>query len=144
MFLPRHFEPSSETSVRRREACAGFTLIEALVALAIVAICLSAIGSLMATNFQAPSRLQHRLELAETLRAIETGLPDRATLTPGTLSGEMYGHEWLVEILPWPEQAADPANPIPWIPQAVAVTAQSPSGATLRIETIRLRQRPSP
>jgi general secretion pathway protein I len=128
---------------RRRESCSGFTLIEALVALSVTAICLTAIGSLMAANIHAPLRIEQHLGLVEILRAVETGLPDREALAPGSLSGEMAGHQWAVEIQPFPDELADSPKPNPWMPQAVAIIAQSPSGSTLRIDTIRLRQRPS-
>ncbi|WOJ90164.1 prepilin-type N-terminal cleavage/methylation domain-containing protein [Methylocapsa polymorpha] len=139
MFQSKPFErqDSKPTASERR---AGFTLIEALVALAIVAISLTAIGSLTAANIRAPRKIEQHLGLVETLRAIETGLPDRANLSPGNLSGELAAHQWLVEIQSFPDEIVDSPKPNPWAPQSVAIIAQSPSGATLRIDTIRLRQ----
>lgn len=139
MFQSKRFERQSNEPAGC-ERCAGFTLIEALVALAVVAISLTAIGSLMAANIRAPGKIDQHLGLVETLRAIETGLPDRAILSPGNLSGELAGHQWLIEIQPFPDEVVNSPKPNPWTPQSVAITAQSPSGATLRIDTIRLRQ----
>lgn len=140
MFPSRASERPRSASVRR-EACSGFTLIEALVALAVVAICLTAIGSLMAANIRAPAKIEQRLGLVETLRAIEAGLPDGASLAPGNLSGEMAGHQWVIGVDPFPDDPVNSPKPNPWTPQALAITAQSPSGSILRIDTIRLRHR---
>ncbi len=87
-------------------------------------------------------RLEQRLALVETVRAIEAALPDRAALAPGSLSGETAGHQWLIEVQPFPDDIGEAAKTNPWTPQSVALTVQSPSGSTLRIDTIRLQQRP--
>ena len=73
---------------RGRRADSGFTLIEVLVALSVMAIMLAAIGSVMAMNVRGTRALDQRLALIETARAIETGLPSRAELVLGSLSGE--------------------------------------------------------
>ena len=55
----------------------GFTLIEALAALAVVAVALTAIGMLIGANIRATRSLDQRLTLLETTRAILFGLPGR-------------------------------------------------------------------
>jgi general secretion pathway protein I len=119
---------------------AGFTLIEALVALAVAAITLTAIGSLMAGNIRGSGRIEQHLGLVETLRAVETALPDRTSLSLGTLSGEMRGQAWSVDSAPYPSDFVNPRTPL-WTPQTVMITVRSPSGATLQLETIRLGRR---
>jgi general secretion pathway protein I len=79
---------SRSTDLRCRCNEAGFTLIEVLVALAVVAVSLTAIGSLVATNVRGTRALDQRLALVETTRAILTGLPDHEQIAPGSLSGE--------------------------------------------------------
>ena len=74
-------------------ARAGFTLIEVVVALALVAVALTAIGSLIATTIRGTRSLDQHLSLAETARAIEAALPNRDQLTPGTTTGEMAGQD---------------------------------------------------
>jgi len=46
---------------------AGFTLIEILVALAVAALALAAIGSLMAGNIRGSGRIEQHIVLVETL-----------------------------------------------------------------------------
>ncbi len=120
---------------------AGFTLIEALVALAVAAVSLAAIGLLVAGNIRGSGRIEQHLGLVETLRAVETGLPDRASLSTGTLSGEMHGEAWSVDIAPFSGDFVNPRADQFWAPQTIAAKVQSPSGAVLQLETIRLARR---
>jgi general secretion pathway protein I len=123
------------------DASAGFTLIEALVALAVAAVSLAAIGSLMAGNIRGSGRIEQHLGLVETLRAVEAGLPDRASLSTGNLSDEMHGQVWSVDIAPFPGDFVNPRAAQLWTPQTIVIKVQSPSGAVLQIETIRLGRR---
>jgi general secretion pathway protein I len=129
---------SSNPKCRRGEA--GFTLVEVLVALAVVAVSLTAIGSLVATNMRGTWALDRRLALVETTRAILTGLPAREELVPGSSSGEFADHRWRVDVVPFVADFIDPRRPTPWVPQAVVVRVQSPGGRVLRIDTVRLRR----
>ena len=124
-----------------RDAGAGFTLIEALVALAVAAVSLAAIGLLMAGNIRGSGRIEQHLGLVETLRAVETDLPDRTSLSTGNLSGEMHGQLWSVDIAPFPRLDSIPRAAQFWTPQTIVIKVLSPSGAALQIETIRLGRR---
>jgi general secretion pathway protein I len=124
-----------------RDASAGFTLIEALVALAVAAVSLAATGLLVAGNIRGSGRIEQHLGLVETLRAVETGLPDRTTLSVGTLSGEMHDQAWSVDIAPFPGDFVNPRAAQFWTPQTIVIKVQSPSGAVLQVATIRLGRR---
>jgi general secretion pathway protein I len=127
-----------------RQGVAGFTLLEVLIALAVVAVCLTAIGSLMAATVRGTSSLDQHLGLVETARAIETGLPDRGELTVGkSITGEMRGYRWQVDALPFQAPFVDPRAAATWMPQAIRITVQSPSGQILRINTVRLGGNPN-
>lgn len=119
---------------------AGFTLIEALVALAVVAISLAAIGSLIGGNIRATRSLDQRLALVETTRSILAGLPDRTELKPGNLSGDLADHRWRLDVMPFEADFVDPRLATPWFPEAVVLRVQSPTGEILRIDTVRLRR----
>ncbi|HUZ92348.1 MAG TPA: prepilin-type N-terminal cleavage/methylation domain-containing protein [Methylocella sp.] len=136
MFQPTSFErqPAREDLDRS----AGFTLIEILVALAVAAICLAAIGSLMAGNMRGSGRIVQHIALVETMREVETGLPDRAGLSTGTLTGDMHGQSWSVDSAPFAGDVGNPRAAKFWTPQMISVTVQSASGAVLQLETIRL------
>lgn len=123
------------------DTSAGFTLIEVLVALAVLAASLTAIGSLVASNVRATRALDQRLALAATTRAILTGLPDREELGVSNSSGEIAGHRWRIDIPQFVADFVDPRRATPWVPQAVVLRVQSPTGELLRIDTVRLRRR---
>jgi general secretion pathway protein I len=127
-------------TVRTESRDAGFTLIEVLVALSVMAIMLAAIGSVMAMNARGTRALDQRLALIETARAVETGLPSRAELVPGSFSGERAGHRWRVDVLPFGVVNVDPQAVTPWVPARVVIRVQGPSGSILQVETVRLRR----
>jgi general secretion pathway protein I len=128
----------SDLKLRRREG--GFTLIEALVALAVVAVSVTAIGSVVATNIRGTRALGQRLALVETTRAILADMPDREHLVVGNLLGEYAGHRWQVDVAPFVADFVDLNRPSPWMPQAVVVNVRSPGGRVLRIDTVRLHR----
>ena len=131
---------SPSTKLQSRDTSAGFTLIEVLVALAVLAISLTAIGSLVATNIRATRALDQRLALVMTARAILTGLPDREELAVSNSSGEIAGHRWRLDLLPYVADFVDPRWVTPWMPQAIVLRVQSPTGQVLRVDTVRLRR----
>ena len=66
----------------------GFTLIEALVALAIVAVVLSSIGAVIATTVKGTRSIDQRLALTGAAETLLAELPARGLLKPGRQSGE--------------------------------------------------------
>jgi general secretion pathway protein I len=120
---------------------AGFTLIEVLVALAVVAMALAAIGSLTATTARGSRAIDQRLALVETARLIATALPDRGDLAPGSLSGDLAGYRWRVDVEPLASTLVDPRLPTRWVPHKVVITVQSPAGQRISIDSVRLLRR---
>ena len=118
---------------------AGFTIIEVLIALAIVAVVIVGIGSVMSTNARGVRTLENHVALIETAQTVlATAIPPRKDLVPGTLSGQIRDYRWQVDIGPvgggWIVGDADPA----WLPELVRVRVRSPSGALVELETVRL------
>jgi general secretion pathway protein I len=126
-------------STRTASGEAGFTLLEVLVALALVAGSLVAIGAVVAANARATRAIDQRLALMATARAVLAGLPGRDELVPGSLTGEIADHRWRVDVQPLSMPAGDPRFPPPWEPQAVVVRVEAPSGQIVRLDTVRLR-----
>ena len=120
---------------------AGFTIIEVLIALAIVAVSMIAIGSVMSTNVRGVRVLEQHVTLMETARAVLAAeIPSHARLTFGALTGKTNDLQWRIEVSPmgeeWNAQGADVA----WIPALVRIQVRSPSGAVSDIRTVRLVQ----
>lgn len=120
---------------------AGFTVIEALVALAVVVSVLAAIGRLMATSVRGVHAFADHVALIETVRALASVLPHRDQAT-GSLSGERGGYHWRIDRGPLAVPGIDPNLSSPWIPQTVVVTARSPQGRIFQIATVQLKPRP--
>jgi general secretion pathway protein I len=123
-------------------SCAGFTLIEVVVALALVAISLMAIGAVATTSARGTRSLEQHLALVETTRTVAATLPKDDQAPLDGLSGEILGHRWRISVAPFVGSGIIENPDSPWIPQTVVVRVRSPSGAVYGFETVRLQRRP--
>ncbi len=121
---------------------AGFTLIEVVVTLAVIAAILLSVGSLVRVAVRGTHALDDHLVLVETARAIEAGLPGRDALTVGTSSGERDGQRWRVDVQPFAGEL-DAQAKSPWVPLTASITVQTPGGTSLKVTTVRLGRRPA-
>jgi general secretion pathway protein I len=121
----------------------GFTLLEALVALAVMTAGLAAIGKLGFSSLAAARRAEGRLELTSALRRALIALPDRRASPNGRFGGQVDVARWDVAASPYPAQPGGPANS-GWSPQALTVTATDGAGGRISIPTIRLRRSSAP
>ncbi len=121
----------------------GFTIIEVLIALAIVAVSMVAIGSVMATNAHGVQSLESHVALMQTARMVmATAVPGHPDIAPGVTSGKIRDYRWQVDIGPVGGEWVVPDAEAPWIPQLVKLHVRSPTGATVMLETVRLMHRP--
>jgi general secretion pathway protein I len=133
--------PATPSPTDRRDA--GFTIIEVLIALAIVAVSVVAIGSVMATNVRGVRLLEQHVALMQAARTVMTaGIPARAKLGPGALSGQTDDYRWTIDVGPLGGDWAVPGADVAWVPELVRVRVRSPSGAVADIRTVRLVHRP--
>jgi general secretion pathway protein I len=116
-------------------------MIEALVAIAVVAVVLSSIGGLMATTTRGIGSLEQHVVLMETARTVAASLRSREPLPSGGLSGEMYGNRWRIGTAPMVDSPIMPDPRSTWIPQLMTIRVQSPSGAVIDIKTVRLQRK---
>ena len=121
-------------------ATGGFTLIEALVALSIVAIALSSIGALVAGTVRGTSVIEGKLHRLGVANAVMQSLPDRNQLAIGPVTGESAGHRWRIGTASFATNT--PLPPSEWMPRVVAVTVESQSAGAIEISTVRLLRRP--
>jgi general secretion pathway protein I len=121
-----------------RRGIAGFTLIEALAALAVMGAGLAAIGSLASSSLHAGLYAERHLAEIETARKVMAGMPSRDALPVGHLTGALDAHDWRIDstLIGAPAAIGDSL----WTPQRIEVSIRSPSGATMKIDTIRLRR----
>lgn len=132
----------SRVSAPERRQCAGFTIVEVLVALVVMATSLAAIGSVAAANARASRTLDQRGALLQTARAVEAGIPRRGDLAPGETEGELAGHRWRMEVRPL--AIDDDAADAQWVPRSIVIRVRAPSGASITLETVRLARSAAP
>ena len=129
------FRAASPTDGR----AAGFTIIEVLIALAVVAVSIVAIGSVMSTNVRGVRSLEQHVTLMQTIRSVMAAeVPPRAEIGFGTSSGQTNGHQWRIEVSPMDEEVSAAGNKAAWIPALVRIQVRSPSGAVMDVRTVRL------
>jgi general secretion pathway protein I len=118
---------------------AGFTIIEVLIALAVVAVSIVAIGSVMSTNVRGVRSLEQHVTLMQTVRSIMAAdLPPRKDIGIGTWSGRTNDHQWRIDVGPMEEGWDVPGAKAAWIPALVRIQVRSPSGAVTDVKTVRL------
>jgi general secretion pathway protein I len=121
---------------------AGFTILEVLVAIAVVAIVLSAIGAVVTSTTRGVRALEQHVVLVETARSVAAGLRSRDPLPVNAQSGQLYGSRWQIGMTPLTDGPTLPDAQSTWLPQLVTIRVQSPSGATIDIKSVRLQRRP--
>lgn len=118
----------------------GFTLIEALAALAVASTGIAAIGSLSFSGLRSGMAVERHIAMRGAAQKIMTGLPDREDLADGDLTGVMSDYQWRIDAGPF-GALSPPASETLWRPQRVALHVRGPDGAVFEIDTIRLRKR---
>jgi general secretion pathway protein I len=118
---------------------AGFTIVEVLVALAVVAVSVVAIGSVMSTNVRGVRSLEQHVTLMQTVRSVMAAeVPPRAEIGFGTWSGRTNDHQWKIDVGPMGDEWSAAGEKVAWIPALVRIQVRSPSGAVMDLRTVRL------
>jgi len=118
---------------------AGFTILEVLIALAVVAVSIVAIGSVMSTNVRGVRSLEQHVTLIQTVRSVmATEVSSHAKLGFGTWSGGTSDHQWRIDVSSMGSEWGAPSKDADWIPALVRVQVRSPSGAVTDLKTVRL------
>ena len=128
----------------RKSSCngeAGFTLIEALVALAIIAIVLGSIGTVIATTVKGTRAIDHKLALSGAAETLLSTLPARSLLKAGRQSGDLAGHRWRLDVAP--TNVGEIPPDARFVPLTVNLRLQAPGGPAMQLTTVRLVPRGS-
>ena len=119
----------------------GFTLIEVLIALAIVAVSLVAIGAVVSTNMRGVGVIeQHVALIAAEQAALASAIPDHDQLVAGSLEGGSGAERWRMQVGPLGAGWDVAAGKAGWVPELVTLRLRSASGATVMLRTVRLAQ----
>ena len=138
------------SDIRSPRGTSGFTLIEVLVAIAVLAVVLGAIGAVVGNTVRTIRSVDRRLPLLETAQSLIASLPTRDALQPGTQSGTSGDFRWRIDAVLLnrnvPDNAAAAlstaatATPpkVNWMPLAITVRVQGSEGPPVRLDTVRL------
>jgi general secretion pathway protein I len=117
----------------------GFTIIEVLIALAVVAVAIVAIGSVMSTNIRGVRSLEQHVTLMQTARSVMAAdVPARAEIGVGAWSGKTNDHQWRIDVGPMGNEWGAAGEKAAWIPALVRIQVRSPTGAVMDFSTVRL------
>ena len=144
----------ARSDFRPPRGTAGFTLIEVLVAIAVLAVVLGAIGAVVGNTVRTIHSVDRRLPLLETAQSLIAALPARDALQPGTQSGTSGEFRWRIDAVLLngnvPDNAAAALSTaatgappkVNWMPLAITVRVQGGEGPPVRLDTVRLIPRP--
>jgi general secretion pathway protein I len=132
----------ARSDARPRRGNAGFTLIEVLVAMAVLAVVLGAIGAVVGNTVRTIRSVDRRLPLLETAQNLIASLPARDALQPGTQTGTSGEFRWRIDAVLLNRNVPDDAKAAKWMPLAITVRVQGGEGPPLRLDTVRLIPRP--
>ena len=120
---------------------AGFTILEVLVAITVVASLLIASGSRTGATTRVLRSLEQHVALVETTRAVVAALPPRNQLSMGEFTGDLDGSRWRIGVSPFFGDTAALSPDSPWVPATISIQVRSPSGAALNLQTVRLQRK---
>lgn len=126
---------------RKNRSHRGFTIIEALIALAIVSSAVTAIGSVFATTALGVRSAEQHLSLVQIARGVVAALPLNNSLVLRNISGETEGYQWQIKPSLFLAASQEQAGGSGSVPVKLDVEIRSPSGAVIHLETIRLQPR---
>ena len=143
--IARGLRRAARGVMRSAAASGGFTLIEVVVAIAVLALVLGAIGGAVGTIVKGLRSVDRQLPLLETAQGLLAALPDRNALRPGAQRGTTGAVQWRIDVAPLNGAAAGTgaAQSAKWMPLLVTVSVQGRDGPPVRLDTIRLVPRPA-
>jgi general secretion pathway protein I len=131
----------SRRTCSERNGERGFTLIEAVVALALVAVVLAAIGAMVSANLRGVRGLEEHAALMQAARLIAAELPRKGEPLPDVVEGDMSGYRWQLRLSPFFDTDQVAQDDSRFIPERLELQVRSPSGAMVSLETVRLQNR---
>jgi type II secretory pathway pseudopilin PulG len=126
---------------KRGDKRGGFTLLEALVALALVLAFVGTLGPYLFYSRRLMGNAEQRVAAQILLRTLLNAPFDRSRLANVARGGEMNGLRWRIVTEPFAIDAS-PSDPrLSWTAYRVIASVSTSAGQTVSAETIRLGKR---
>src|SRR5580692_6053142 len=109
----------ARSDTRPRRGSLGFTLIEVLVAIAVLAVVLGAIGAVVGNTVRTIRSVDRRLPLLETAQSLIASLPSREALQPGTQFGASGDFHWRIDAVLFNRNVPDDDKTAKWMPLSI-------------------------
>jgi hypothetical protein len=126
--------PRSYLDRSRTQDSAGFTVLEALVALTLAALVISAISSLVGSAVRGTWSSEAHFRGLQVARRILAELPERDNLYPGITQGAVENTPWKLDVHAFP--SGDRVGR--WRPEELVLTVRPRKGPPIIVRTVRI------
>jgi len=119
---------------------AGFTLLEALIAIVILALSLSALLQLYSTGLRGVGSIDDHLRARLLAQSVMAEMSYDRRLRPGKLQGRFDQFAWTLSITPFDDGQPAPQQVNPWTLHRLALTVTWSQGRRIELQTLRMLQ----
>ena len=133
-------KPHPSKKSHRAGRSAGFTLLEALIAIVILALSLSALLQLYSTGLRGVANIDDHLRARLLAQSVMAEMSYDRRLRPGRLQGRADQFAWTLSVTPFDDGQPAPQQPGPWTLHRLALTVTWPQGRRIELQTLRLLQ----
>lgn len=135
-----HLEPAAGSDLppaRRERATAGFTLLEALIAITILALSLSALLSLYNTGLRGVAAIDGNMRARLLAQSVMAEMSHERALKSGKAQGRSDQFTWTLTVAPY-EEPEPGQQRSPWALHHLVVTVSWPHGRQIELQTLRM------
>jgi general secretion pathway protein I len=119
---------------------AGFTLLEALIAIVILALSLSALMQLYGTGLRGVAKIDEHLRARLLAQSVMAELSHDRRLRPGSRQGRLDQFVWTLSVTRFDDGEPAPQQPGPWTLHRLALTVSWSQGRRIELQTWRMLQ----
>ena len=131
-------KPRPSTGHRAGRGSAGFTLLEALIAIVILALSLGALLQLYGTGLRGIATIDDNLRARLLAQSVMAEISYDRRLRPGRLQGRLDQFAWTLSVAPFDDGDPAPQLPGPWTLHRLALTVTWPQGRRIVLQTLRM------
>jgi general secretion pathway protein I len=130
-----HPDPLPAKSGERGKA--GFTLLEALIAITVLALSLSALLSLYSTGLRGVAAIDGNMRARLLAQSVMAEMSHERASRPGKVQGRSDQFTWTLTVAPYDEPERGQQRS-PWTLHHLVVTVSWPHGRQIELQTLRM------